>query len=759
MYIENIKINSFGKLSGREITLSPGINVFEGENESGKSTVAAFIKFVLYGMKGDPAERRRYINWHGTSASGSLLMSDGERRILVERSLAVSGEGEREAFRETVRMTDADTGLAVFKGECPGEALLGVPEDVFSGTAYVRQLDGARIDGGRMSAATENLLFSADEAVNTEKAAGRIDQLRRQLLHKNGRGGSIFDKKMKRDELMAALERAKSSSTELINVDATISELEKKRDSAKIRLEAARTCADELETLLAARRFEKLRVYRARASELSAAITLENGPAADRAYIDELRRAADGMSATSSSIAAASRQLDALREAEDKYRDREELLRALLTDEGAADIIIEKLEGLASARAAAMAVAIVSAVLSVALAVVACMPFAAGNTGIFLWTAAATFAVGAVAAGVAAFIKDAQLSAEKRKYGADGMNMDGVRGALDAALDDAEEFRRASERVATAETELYVQYSVFDDEKREARELLSRLGVESDDDGLSQALSALISRCETAYSRVKELSDEDRRVRESIAELERQLAGVDEAKTAAAADALKKAGRGEYDGARSASLGKERDLAENAYQSLVGRIHELEVRRAQLMATRTDPSAISVKLDELTAALEEDVSRYEACLLATEALAAAGRGVRESVAPRLRMYARDCLGAISGGKYAELGVDAAFGMSVYADGAYRELSYMSGGTVEAAYLSLRLALVKLLYRNGTPPLVFDESFSQLDDGRARAMMAMIGGCGMQALILSCQGREARLLRESGQRFGLIDMSC
>lgn len=48
--IERIEIGAFGCLSGVVIEPSDGINLIEADNESGKSTLAAFIKFILYGF-------------------------------------------------------------------------------------------------------------------------------------------------------------------------------------------------------------------------------------------------------------------------------------------------------------------------------------------------------------------------------------------------------------------------------------------------------------------------------------------------------------------------------------------------------------------------------------------------------------------------------------------------------------------------------------------------------------------------------------
>ena len=44
MKICRIKIKNFGKLADRDFDLSEGVQLFYGENESGKSTVHSFLK-------------------------------------------------------------------------------------------------------------------------------------------------------------------------------------------------------------------------------------------------------------------------------------------------------------------------------------------------------------------------------------------------------------------------------------------------------------------------------------------------------------------------------------------------------------------------------------------------------------------------------------------------------------------------------------------------------------------------------------------
>lgn len=70
MKLKKLNLQSFGKFTGKEIALEDGINVFYGENETGKSTVFAFIRSMLFGMergRGKAAQKdvfSQYEPWH-----------------------------------------------------------------------------------------------------------------------------------------------------------------------------------------------------------------------------------------------------------------------------------------------------------------------------------------------------------------------------------------------------------------------------------------------------------------------------------------------------------------------------------------------------------------------------------------------------------------------------------------------------------------------------------------------------------------------
>ena len=86
MKIENIKVNSFGKLKNKEINLSEGINIIYGNNESGKSTLLKFIQNIFYGTSKNKkgkmfSDYDLYKPWEGEDFSGKITykLDSGEK--------------------------------------------------------------------------------------------------------------------------------------------------------------------------------------------------------------------------------------------------------------------------------------------------------------------------------------------------------------------------------------------------------------------------------------------------------------------------------------------------------------------------------------------------------------------------------------------------------------------------------------------------------------------------------------------------------
>ena len=77
MKINKIKINAFGKIKNKEINLENKINLIQGKNEAGKSTLIKFILNSFYGIsknkKGkEYSDFEKYTPWFGEEFSGKI---------------------------------------------------------------------------------------------------------------------------------------------------------------------------------------------------------------------------------------------------------------------------------------------------------------------------------------------------------------------------------------------------------------------------------------------------------------------------------------------------------------------------------------------------------------------------------------------------------------------------------------------------------------------------------------------------------------
>ena len=77
MKIKSLKINAFGNLKEKEIEFNDHINIVQGNNESGKSTLLKFITNIFYGTSKNKKGKEfsdydRYKPWVGEEFSGKL---------------------------------------------------------------------------------------------------------------------------------------------------------------------------------------------------------------------------------------------------------------------------------------------------------------------------------------------------------------------------------------------------------------------------------------------------------------------------------------------------------------------------------------------------------------------------------------------------------------------------------------------------------------------------------------------------------------
>ena len=206
----------------------------------------------------------------------------------------------------------------------------------------------------------------------------------------------------------------------------------------------------------------------------------------------------------------------------------------------------------------------------------------------------------------------------------------------------------------------------------------------------------------------------------------------------------------ELSGEEYTKASNNRKFYRQTIEMLKKRQRETEHLIIELRARTEIPS----DLREKAAKLEERIKALRFChdayLLAGQKLAEASTLLRARITPALSGEASAFMQHTTEGKYPEIGVTDHFELNYNDGNATRSTEYLSCGTKDLAYLGLRLGLVKALFATETPPLVFDESFSRLDDRRLAMVFTYLSSYaeGGNQIILFTSGRRERKFAEA-----------
>lgn len=163
-----------------------------------------------------------------------------------------------------------------------------------------------------------------------------------------------------------------------------------------------------------------------------------------------------------------------------------------------------------------------------------------------------------------------------------------------------------------------------------------------------------------------------------------------------------------------------------------------------------DPMVLQTRLSLLEAGRSRLQGQYNAISLAIETLLEANGEMQAQFSPRLGALASDIMFRITGGKYEKLLFDRAFNASARPSGRTRdfEAGFLSAGTLDQLYLSLRLAICDIALPEGySCPLILDDALCNFDDERMAMALDYLEGIALerQVILFTCHERETRYL--------------
>ncbi len=720
MKIRSVSIQSFGKLKDRDFTFSDGINIITGENESGKSTLARFVRFMLYGYTSPRStslaenDKKRNSPWDGSPSHGEMTVEadDGSVYTLLRE------QGARASFSAT----DA-SGVPVFKGVPAGEALFGLSADTFDKTAFIGSGDVLFDDAAALSGAIKNMVFSADSAVDSEAALKRLETLRRSILGKTERTGKLAEAREELAELKARENALREVHRELLGADAALDRVKENIEENRVRMEALEKEKANAEAYRAFVLLEKIKDAEKKktgAREISENAHLAvdfDGFVPDRAFLTEMNRAVLTLSASADAVGAAQKTLaDAEQTLRAGYADlRQMKFNDLLEQTGkTSEEIVRSMEALRKKHKSLKRLTVLFACLIVTLPV-------AIFTG----------------------LRAVRLKKELEKL-ASGFGC--------ASLEELEKYLAgypaSSALVAQAKKRRDEAQMALEQAEVRRGEEASALSDMLDRTGCGMSYSDTSALCEKATEHIRALDAALERVENAervLADCTAQYDGL--CANAPEREILEKQAAC-YDRTlplrEEEKLLREFDFYKRAGEGLVARERELEKKAAVLTGSMEKPDELAAKLSHLEKEIERMEKEHAALGMACEALEKAHEEMRGNVSPILTRGASELFERLTDGKYTGLYVDNELSLSfLEKNGAeYRSAEYLSAGALDAAYLALRLTLAEYLYKE-KPVFLFDDAFVHLDDvryGRVCELLNVLGKT-YQILIFTCGTRE------------------
>ncbi len=191
MIINKVYISSFGKLQNFTYEFNDGMNTILAQNGFGKTTLASFIKVMLYGFGNKSVrddvknERKRFMPWGGGVYGGFIEFCADGKHYKLEKFF---GKTEKD---DVVNLYDLATNKKMDLAGEVGEKFFGIDADAFCKSIYFPENDINSFDNESLKAKLSNCIESADDCVDYEKAVKVLENEQKLLASKKGGSGKI----------------------------------------------------------------------------------------------------------------------------------------------------------------------------------------------------------------------------------------------------------------------------------------------------------------------------------------------------------------------------------------------------------------------------------------------------------------------------------------------------------------------------------------------------------------------------------------
>lgn len=165
---------------------------------------------------------------------------------------------------------------------------------------------------------------------------------------------------------------------------------------------------------------------------------------------------------------------------------------------------------------------------------------------------------------------------------------------------------------------------------------------------------------------------------------------------------------------------------------------------------------IEEEIEEVKENIKNLEIKMQSIELSIEVMKDALREVRGNFTNILNSNVMNYYNNLTNGEYNEVMVSDNYEMKVRQKNDVLSAGILSNGANDQLYLSLRLAFIKMIYKNSEYPIILDDAFVQYDDIRLEKALKLLSEIDMhQIIIFTCQKREREILKNINEKLNYI----
>ncbi len=776
MRINKIYISAFGGLKDFTLELKDGLNVIYGNNEEGKSTVASFIKAMFYGTGRSSKNlsesvRQKYTPWDGSAMAGRIYFEDKNKQYCLEREFRKSDSTDR------IMLTDLDSGKQLNVGENVGQQFFGFSAATFERSLFIGNGDFIKDDtaAGEINGKLSNIAITGAEDVSYKKIEKNILDTRNKLISKSGKSGSYNEDLQRLNSLEDRLLKAEEDTRlkQRLNDEGAqkakeFKVLGKKYSALKQKLDLKHDFENR-------ERLSEFLDTKHQLDKVNASLTLSDGTVVNEMFaqkvefgINKYQKNEERYAQINDDIVQIKETVElqnktSAAEAKRKIGELNVKLEALTAEKAEIGKLQQKNENdvielkkqlneLQEKKAKFNPLLLLVAVVAAAVGIILTSPI--------FYAAIALYAVAAVMLVLSFIIKPQNKSAviglQNELTGANNALSETVtsKNLLQEQINNINAEINNLSSVLNADAAIK-QQRLADLEEKENALKAEKEKLDSAKSGLLSLLSGFgiddINKAEALCNDLKQKTEQQKSLKLQLKTASQYLGNIDYDEAKSRLDVIN--GGLEFEEIDFDAVEAEYKTISEEMAALKDTLTAIDTEIKASFRNSENPEELKREIFFLKEKMQSKKGFCDSADLAVEVLQESFYELRRGYGNTLEELTHSIFSDLTDGRYKSVSVSDELELSVEKADVFgtRELGYLSLGTTHQAYLSLRLAIAKLLSDENPLPVFLDDSLSQYDDARTeKAIKYLKGYCADgQGVLFTCHSSICDIAEKEG----------